>query len=167
MDTKDPSQHMVPILRTKKRQRQGRAEQRVTPVKMLTREAKSCGPFFVPTSHVSNEVLGDVLCIESVRCTWSLTTTQVSLRGREFCASYAFCSRFGFPRTRGLWNPSRQALSAFIFQRSVPRVVCTAWQVLQTTCSNIFCPPQRLMLVSFFFGSILTSALPNVRERGD
>ena len=36
----------------------------------------------------------------------------------------------GFGLRQGVWNLSRQALSAFSFQHSVPRVVCTAWLVL-------------------------------------
>ena len=67
------------------------------------------------TRVISHEVLDKVLCVESVSCTWSLTNTPMSLRGGDFCASFAFYYRCGFP--------SKCLQSFTFFPHSGPRVV--------------------------------------------
>ena len=67
------------------------------------------------TRVFSHGVLDKALCVESVSCTWSLTNTPMSLRGGDFCASFAFYYRCGFP--------SRCLQSFTFFPHSGPRVV--------------------------------------------
>ena len=80
-------------------------------------------------------------CVESVSCTWSLANTPMSLRSGALCASYAFCQRVWFPSS--CLESFAACVVSLSFQHSVPRVVCTAWRFLQTTCGNVSCPSQR------------------------